>query len=234
MLVAAIALAIAGCGGSDDGDGSDGGSVGSENERLFSSSGFGEALDAAVENAGGDAEVISIGVTDGGAEFSLLSDGAAKGLIYANGQLAELEVAVVGTGPGEQEGFPLSEVDPGAIDAMVAGVAEASGATGLEIVGLTLEPDEGGDPRWTINATGGAGETLTYQAAADGSDLVAADDATREQPGSPSEPTPEEPVAPQAQPTPPSVEDAEAALECVQAAEGNVEELQRCAELVQK
>ena len=103
--------------------------------------------------------------------------------------------------------------------------------------GLALEPDDRGEPQWTITAKGGAGETLTYRAAADGSDLVAADDATREQPG-PGGQTPEEPVAPQGQPTPgapsaPSVEDAQAALECVQAAEGDVEQLQECAELVQ-
>ena len=147
MLVAAGAIAIAGCGGSDDDGGSDEGSSPSGNERLFSSSGFGEALDAAAGSAGDDAEVISIDVTDGGAEFSLLSDGEAEGVIYTNGRLSELEVDVVGSGPGAQDGFPLSEVDAGAVDAMVAGVAEASGASGLEIVGLALEPDERGEPR---------------------------------------------------------------------------------------
>ncbi|MBA2546060.1 MAG: hypothetical protein H0V15_04185, partial [Solirubrobacterales bacterium] len=138
-ILLAAALALAGCGGSGDDESGDGGEQGGANERLFSSSGFGEALDAAGGSAGDDAEVISIDVTDGGAEFSLLSGGEARGLIYTGGELAELEVAVVGSGPGAQ-GFPLSEVDAGAVDAMVAGVAQASGASGLEITSMTLEP----------------------------------------------------------------------------------------------
>ena len=236
-ILAALALALAGCGGSDDEDESGGGDSEGGNERLFSSSGFGEALDAAGESAGDDAQVIAIEVTDRGAEFSLLSDGEASGLIYTNGQLADSELDVVGGAPGGADGFPLSDVDAGAVDAMVAGVAQASGVSGLEIVALALEPDESGNPRWTITATGGGGETLTYRAAPDGSDLVAADDATRGQAGSGGET--DEPVAPEpAQPTPgapgaPSVADAQAALECVQAAEGDVEQLQECAKLVQ-
>ena len=170
ILVASV-LAIAGCGGSDEDDGgSDGGSSGGGNERLFSSSGFGEALDAAAGSAGDDAQVIAIEVTDRGAEFSLLSDGEGAGLIYTNGQLADSELDVVGGAPGGAGGFPLSEVDAGAVDTMVAGVAAASGASGLEIVAIALEPDERGDPRWTITATGDAGETLTYRARADGSE----------------------------------------------------------------
>ena len=42
-------------------------------------------------------------------------------------------------------------------------------------------------------------------------------------------------MAPQGQPAPsaPSVEEAEAALECVQAAEGDPEQLQECVKLIQ-
>lgn len=235
LALMVAALAVAGCGGSDDGDGSDGGSSGGANQRLFSSSGFGEALDAARGSAGDDAQVISVDVTDNGAEFSVVADGEARGLIYTNGELSELEVAVVGTGPQAEAGFALSDIDAGAVDAMVAGVAQASGAPGLEIVGMGLEADPAGVPRWTITATAGAGETLTYRAAADGSKLVAADDATRGQPEPNPGQIPEEPVAPQGQPgtKAPSIADAEAALECVQAAEGDVEQLQECAELLQ-
>jgi len=236
-LLVASALAIAGCGGSDDGGGSgDGDASGGGNERLFSSSGFGEALDAAGERAGDDARVIAIEVSDAGAEFSLLNDDGAEGLIYTDGELVDSEIAVVGGGPEGAGAFPLSEVDAGAVDAMVAGVAEASGATGLKIVAMTLEPDQAGDPSWTITATADAGDTLTYRARADGSDLQPADDETRAQPGSGSVPaTPEPPAVPGSPQTPgaPSVEDAQAALECIEAAEGDVEQLQKCAALVQ-
>ena len=96
-LLVASALAITGCGGSDDGGGSgDGDATGGGNERLFSSSGFGEALDAAGERAGDDARVIAIEVSDTGAEFSLLSDDGAEGLIYTGGELVDSEIAVVG------------------------------------------------------------------------------------------------------------------------------------------
>lgn len=167
-LAVVASIGFAACGG-------DGGAEGPSiegNESLFSSSGFEEAVDAAAEEAGDDATLLQVQVTQSGAQFKLLADGGATGFIYTGGRLEDQEVEVIGIGSPEEQGFPLSEVDPGAIDEIRDGVESAAAGDEIELTALGLDTSSvDGGLKWTITAQVD-GRTLVFNAQPDGSDVA--------------------------------------------------------------
>jgi hypothetical protein len=164
LPVAAIAsLLIAACGGGEDPSG----------EELFSGDGFGRAHDAVREEAGADAPLLRVQVTDRGAEFQLLGE-EPRGLIYTGEALQETEI-LAPAGLAEAA-FPLSEVDPEAIGRLVDSAKKQAGGE-LTPVAVTLERSTlDGELRWTLNAQGG----LAYSAGPDGADPAPAADASQQ------------------------------------------------------
>ena len=78
-------------------------------------------------------------------------------------------------GPGSLEGqdFPLSEIDPAAIDKIVSGVKQQAGVNDLKVTVMTLEKSTvDGQLKWTINAEGGGRTGLVYNAEPDGSNVT--------------------------------------------------------------
>ncbi|MGH2955713.1 MAG: hypothetical protein ACRDL6_01800 [Solirubrobacterales bacterium] len=156
LCVAALASAVAACGG--DGDGASG-------EELFGGEGLQRAVGAVGEQAGEDASLLRIQVTDRGAEFYRLGE-RTQGLIYADGELTETEFQVIGAGALSEQAFPLSEVEPEAIDRLLDGAEDSSGEE-VDPVAVTLERSPlDGELRWTLNAQGG----IVFSAGPDGSD----------------------------------------------------------------
>jgi hypothetical protein len=169
-ILAAMSLGagLAACGGDEE----------VSNEDLLTGSGFETALEAVEDEAGDDADALRVQVTAAGAEFRLLTEDSATAYAYSGGELAEVQVAVI-AGSLEGEEFPLSDVDPEAIDAIADGVGDELGPDGA-LTALTLETAElDGVPRWTVNvqAPDGAGEV--FVAEADGSGLRPAGDGPR-------------------------------------------------------
>ena len=163
-----LALAVAGCGGSDDGGVSNEG-----NQALFTSSGFQKAYDAVKDKAGENAQVLQLQISQGGADFKLRSGEQATGFVYTGGDLHDEKVDVIGPGSLEGQDFPFSEVDPAAIDKIVSGVRSESGVNDLKITVMTLEKSSvDGTLKWTINAEGGGRTGLVYNAEPDGSNVT--------------------------------------------------------------
>src|SRR4029077_2505894 len=69
--------------------------------------------------------------------------------------------------------FPLSEVDPAAINKIVSGVKEKSGVNDLNVTVMTLAKSPvDGLLKWVINAEGGGRTGLVYNAEPDGSNVA--------------------------------------------------------------
>lgn len=232
LALAVGSIALAACGG-DDGD------SGAGNEELFTTAGFQEAYAAVTDRAGEQATVLEVQITGGGADFKLRSGEQATGLIYTDGELHDQEVEVIGPGSLEGQDFPISEVDPAAIDRIVSGVQSESGVSDIEVTVMTLAKSSiEGRLEWTINAEGGGRSGLVYVADADGSNvrspLGGIAGAGTETTGTETEPSGGsaggKPPAtdPGASVTLPSGKSAAEVLECVQRAQGDVEKLQAC------
>jgi hypothetical protein len=169
-ILAALALAtgLVACGGDDE----------VSNEDLLTADGFETALEAVEDEAGDDADALRVQVTAAGAEFRLLTEDGATAYAYGGGELAEVQVAVI-AGSLEGEEFPLSDVDPGAIDEIAEAV---SGELGDEaaLTALTLETAGlDGVPRWTVSAQAPDGAVEVFVAESDGSGLRPAGDGPR-------------------------------------------------------
>jgi hypothetical protein len=166
--LAVCALALAACGGSDNGGTSTNG-----NQELFTTAGFQKAYDAVKEKTGENAQVLQVQVTQGGADFKLRSGEQASGFIYTGGELHDEKVDVIGPGSLEGQDFPFAEVDPAAIDKIASGVKSESGVNDIKITVLTLEKSAvDGKLKWTINAEGGGRTGLVYNAEPDGSNVT--------------------------------------------------------------
>jgi hypothetical protein len=164
--LALLGLLIAGCGGSS------GGTSTSGNDELFTSAGFRKASDAVKEKAGENAQVLQVQITTGGADFKLRSGEQATGFVYTGGELHDEKVQVIGPGSLEGQDFPISEVDPAAVDKIVSGVRSKSGLSDLKVTVMTLEKSAtDGKLRWTVNAEGGGRTGLVYTADPDGSQV---------------------------------------------------------------
>jgi hypothetical protein len=163
-----LTLALAGCGGS----GNPGVST-SGNAALFTTAGFQKAYDAVKDKAGENAQVLQVQVTEGGADFKLRNGEQATGFVYTGGDLHPEQVQVIGPGTLQGQDFPISEVDPAAVDKIVSGVKSQSGVNDLKVTVMTLEKSSvDGKLGWTVNAEGGGRTGLVYNAEPDGSNVT--------------------------------------------------------------
>ena len=161
------ALAVAACGGSSGGTSTNG------NGDLFTTAGFQQAYDGVTGKAGENAQALQVQITEGGADFKLRNGEQATGFVYTGGELHDEQVDVIGPGSLEGQDFPISEVDPAAIDKIVSGVRSASGVNDLKVTVMTLEKSPvDGKLKWTINAEGGGRTGLVYNAEPDGSNVT--------------------------------------------------------------
>ncbi len=161
------AVALAACGGSSGGTSTNG------NDDLFTSAGFQKAYDAVKEKAGENAQALQVQITAGGADFKLRNGEQATGFVYTGGDLHDEKVDVIGPGSLNGQDFPFSEIDPAAINKIVAGVKEKSGVTDLKVTVMTFEKSAvDGQLKWTINAEGGGRTGLVYNAEPDGSNVT--------------------------------------------------------------
>jgi hypothetical protein len=168
-LALAAAAVLAACG--DDGD--SGGPSTEGNEELFTTAGFTKAVDAVSEEVGDDAPILQVQITQAGADFKLRDGDGATGFIYSGGELHDEEVDVVGPGTLEGQDFPLTEVDPAAIDVIASGVRDQSGFPDVKVAVMTLEKSPvDGELKWVVNAEGGGRPGLVYNADPDGSNLT--------------------------------------------------------------
>lgn len=166
-LTATMALVACGSDSSSDAPSTEG------NDDLFTSAGFQEAVDAVAGEDGDDAPVLRTQITSGGAEFQLRDGEAATGFIYTGGELQPIDVQIIGSGSLEGQDFPLSDVDPAAIDKIQTGVQEESGIDDIKITVMTLEKQiTDGELRWVINAEGGGRTGLVFNADPDGSNVT--------------------------------------------------------------
>ena len=170
LLAAVATLAIAGCGDDDSGDSPSN----TGNDELLTTDGFQAAYDAVSEEIGSDEELLSVQIAETGATFTI-GGSEPRLFTYTGGELVEGEFQVIGPGQGSG-GFPFDEVDPGAIDEIVAGVT-AEGAQ--EATTMTLEAGSpgttSGELAWTITALSPGGPTLVFTAAPDGTGVQSAD-----------------------------------------------------------
>ncbi len=164
--LSAVALAACG-GGGGDGVSNEG------NSELFTTAGFQKAYDAVTDKAGENAQALQVQITEGGADFKLRNGEQATGFVYTGGDLHDETVDVIGPGSLEGQDFPFSEIDPAAIDKIVAGVKEKAGVSDLKVTVMTLEKSQiDGTLKWTINAEGGGRTGLVYNAEPDGSNVT--------------------------------------------------------------
>jgi hypothetical protein len=160
-------VALAACGGSSGGSSTNG------NDDLFTTAGFQKAYDAVKDKAGENAQALQVQITAGGADFKLRNGEQATGFVYTGGDLHDETVDVIGPGSLEGQDFPLSEIDPAAINEIVSGVKEESGVSDVKVTVMTLEKSAvDGQLKWTINAEGGGRTGLVYNAEPDGSNVT--------------------------------------------------------------
>ncbi len=164
-LCGALALSAAGCGDDDSGDSPSN----TGNDELLTTDGFQAAYDAVSEEVGSDDELVSVQIAETGATFTI-GGSEPRLFTYTGGELVEGEFQVIGPGQGGG-GFPFTDLDPGAIDEIIAGVT-AEGAQ--EVTTMTLETSSG-VLAWTTTALGPGGPTLVFTAAPDGTDVQPAD-----------------------------------------------------------
>ena len=173
VIAVCAALALGACGGSDDSG--DGGSPSVEgNDDLLTSAGFEQAVNAVAGQEGSDSPILRVQITSGGAEFQIRQGEQATGYIYTGGELQPIDVQVIGGGSLEGQDFPLTEVDPAAIDKIRTGVAEESGISDIQVTVMTLEKQiTDGQLRWVVNADGAGRTGLVFNADPDGSNVTA-------------------------------------------------------------
>jgi hypothetical protein len=168
MIGAALsAVALAACGGSSTST--------NGNADLFTSAGFQRAYDAVKDKAGENAQMLQVQITEGGSEFTLKNGEQATGFIYTGGELHDQKIELVGPFSIEGQDFPISEVDPAAIDKIVSGVQSQSGNSDTKVTVLKLDKQNAeGNVQWSIIAEGGGRTGVPYTAEPDGSDVKSA------------------------------------------------------------
>jgi hypothetical protein len=217
------AIALAGCGGSSGGTSTNG------NQELFTTAGFQKAYDAVKDKAGGK-PALQVQVTQGGADFKLRDGEKATGFVYTGGDLHEEQVQVIGPGSLNGQDFPFSEIDPAAIDKIVAGVKSVSGIGDIKVTVLTLEKSAvDGKLKWTINAEGGGRTGLVYNAEPDGSNVTSPIGGTGiVGKGTATSPPTTTPGTSASGVTAPNGKSAQEIANCIQQAGGDVNKIQAC------
>lgn len=221
LIVAVVAvcgaIGLAACGSSSD-SGSSGGSGGGD---QFTSSAFQRTLDQVELDTGEDAELLEVQITSAGTDYKIRAGEKASGLHFDPGSsdAQDVQVNVIGTGSLADSAFPISDVDPAAIDKMVNGAAAASGAGDFKVTVMTLGKSFTPDVMWTINGEASGRTGLVLQANPDGSGLSSPTGAV---PGGATGSATGTTAAP-------SGVDPQAITECIQKAGGDVNKIQACA-----
>jgi hypothetical protein len=212
MLAICGAIALAACGSSDSSGGS-----GSGGGDQFTSAAFQRTLDQVELDTGEDAELLEVQITSAGTDYKIRAGEKASGLHFDPGSSdsQDVQVNVIGTGSLADSAFPISDVDPAAIDKIVDGAAAASGADDFKVTVMTLGKSFTPDVMWTINGEASGRTGLVLQANPDGSGL--------------SSPTGAVPGGATSTTTAPSGVDPQAIADCIQKAGGDVNKIQACA-----
>jgi hypothetical protein len=205
------AIALSACGSSDSsGSGSGGGD-------QFTSAAFQRTLDQVELDTGEDAELLEVQITAAGTDYKIRAGEKASGLHFDPGSSdsQDVQVNVIGTGSLADSAFPISDVDPAAIDKIVNGAPAASGADDFKVTVMTLGKSFTPDVMWTINGEASGRTGLVLQANPDGSGL--------------SSPTGAVPGGATGTTAAPSGVDPQAIADCIQKAGGDVNKIQACA-----
>jgi hypothetical protein len=170
----AAALALAACGGGGDGSdsgSSTGGSSGGGDQ--FTTASLQKSLDAVKGKVGENAELLEVQITSAGTDFKVRSGEKASGFHFDPGSsdAQDVQVNVVGTGSLANSAFPISEVDPAAVDKMVAGAPQASGADDFKVTVMTFGKSFSPELQWTVNGEASGRTGLVLNAKPDGSGM---------------------------------------------------------------
>jgi hypothetical protein len=217
LLAVCGAVALAAC-GSSGGSGSGGGSGGGD---QFTSAAFQRTLDQVKLDTGEDTELLEVQITSAGTDYKIRAGEKASGLHFDPGSSdsQDVQVNVIGTGSLADSAFPISDVDPAAIDRMVNGAPAASGADDFKVTVMTLGKSFTPDVMWTINGEASGRTGLVLMADPDGSNLTSPTGAV---PSGATGSTTGTTAAP-------SGVDPQAITECIQKAGGDVNKIQACA-----
>ncbi len=229
VLAAGLLLAPAGCGGDDDEDST---TTEPTEAGQFTTAALEETLQVVRGDAGAEAKLLQLQMTVGGTDYQLREGKQARGLHFDVGSTEPQQVDV---GATDQKPFPISQVQPEAIDKMVAAAPEASGADDFTVSVITLQRNfTTGELEWTINGDGGGRTGIVLTAKPDGSGLSGAE----ERPPPPPPPTsgggpPPEGQPPQA-PEGPTRQQIQDLAKCLQEAGGDPAKIQACSTELQQ
>jgi hypothetical protein len=141
----------------------------------FTRAGLDSALGQVSREVGAGAQLTRLTINDVQTQFIVRRGNGieAQSVRADTGELTREDASVTISGDATIADFAygLSEVDPGAVDRMLAAARKQSGAPDFTPTVLSLEraiPSSSKRLEWTINAEAG-GRYLTYRAAADGS-----------------------------------------------------------------
>ena len=220
-MAAVLALAACGSSGSSSSSSPSSSSGGGD---QFTSAALAKTLDVVKSKAGDTAELLEVQITSGGTDYKIRDGEKATGLHFNPGSsdAQDVKVEVVGTGSLANSAYPISEVDPAAVDKMLAQAPDVSGASDFKVTVMTLGNSfsVNGDVQWTINGDASGRTGLVLNAKPDGSGLSA--------PGG------QVPSGTGTTATPPatggaSTTDPAAIANCIQKAGGDINKIKACA-----
>ena len=217
------ALALAACGSSDSDSSSDDSSSGGGDQ--FTSAELAKNLDVVKSKAGDTAELLEVQITSGGTDYKVRDGEKATGYHFDPGSTdaQDVQVDVIGSGSLENSAYPISEVDPAAVDKMLFDAPEVSGVSDFTPTVMTLSNSfsVSGEVQWTINGDGAGRTGLVLNAKPDGSGLST--------PGG-QVPSGTDTSAGSATTVPGDVtEKAQDVAKCIQDANGDIDKIQACA-----
>jgi hypothetical protein len=173
-IVAAFALAACGSSSSSSDSSTDSSSGGGD---QFTSAALADTLDVVKSKAGDTGELLEVQITAGGTDYKIRDGEKATGFHFDPGSsdAQDVQVDVVGTGSLANSAYPISQVDPAAVDKMLAQAPDVSGASDFKVTVMTLGNSFSttGDIQWTINGDASGRTGLVLNANPDGSNLSA-------------------------------------------------------------
>lgn len=137
------------------------------NEDPFTSEGFADGVEAVKEDAGEDAQLVQVQISQGRALFKTREGDSVSVLVYPGDPAEPIGPEAAGVAP-DIESFPVEEIDPDAVDRILTSVGEELGPQ-AEVTAMTLQRRPNGELGWTVDALPGQ---VTFFADADGSDLA--------------------------------------------------------------